>query len=128
MSEADLRLFGSGEVARRLRMPRWKLLYLIDRGDLPGPHLQIAGRRLFTEDDIGRLQDAVSAIASHEQEQGRLPSNPTLAETRRPSPTITCHSDSVRDNHAECQVLPSPSDGAQACDVRCQNPPVTDRS
>jgi hypothetical protein len=45
-------LNGSGAVARRVAVPLWRLLYLIDRGDLPGPSYQVPGRRLFTEEDV----------------------------------------------------------------------------
>jgi hypothetical protein len=44
-----------GPVAARLGIPRWRLAYLIDRGDLPGPSLQVPGRRLFSEEDVRRI-------------------------------------------------------------------------
>jgi hypothetical protein len=36
-------------------MPRWRLLYLIEKGKLPGPSLQVPGRRLFTEADVQQI-------------------------------------------------------------------------
>lgn len=52
-------LFGSGEVAQRLGLPRWRLLYLIESGRLPGPNCRIPGRRLFSEEDV---QNALAAL------------------------------------------------------------------
>lgn len=51
-------LIGSGDVARKVNLPRWRLLYLIERGDLPGPSFEVPGRRLFTPEDVVRI-DAV---------------------------------------------------------------------
>jgi DNA-binding transcriptional MerR regulator len=45
-----------GPVAAELGVPRWKLAYLIERGDVPGPCLTVAGRRLFTEADVERIR------------------------------------------------------------------------
>jgi hypothetical protein len=49
-----------GMVAAELSMPRWRLAYLIDRGDVPGPSLQAPGRRLFSEADVARIQQALA--------------------------------------------------------------------
>jgi DNA-binding transcriptional MerR regulator len=49
-----------GAVADRLAIPRWKLAYLIERGDVPGSSLQVPGRRLFSEDDVERIREALS--------------------------------------------------------------------
>jgi hypothetical protein len=32
-----------GAVAQQVRIPRWRLACLIERGDLPGPSLQVPG-------------------------------------------------------------------------------------
>jgi DNA-binding transcriptional MerR regulator len=48
-----------GPVAARLGIPRWRLAYLIERGDVPGPSYQVPGRRLFSEEDIERLIQAL---------------------------------------------------------------------
>ena len=50
-----------GSVAGRLGIPRWKLAYLIERGDLPGPSLQVPGRRLFSEEDVEQIKLALKA-------------------------------------------------------------------
>ena len=49
-----------GHVASRLGVPRWRLAYLIERGEVPGPSHQVPGRRLFTEDDIARIRSALA--------------------------------------------------------------------
>jgi DNA-binding transcriptional MerR regulator len=48
-----------GPVATRLGIPRWQLAYLIERGDVPGPSLQVPGRRLFTEVDVEAIRQAL---------------------------------------------------------------------
>ncbi len=53
-------VFGSGVVADRAGMPRWLLLYRVERGDLPGPSAA-AGRRLFTEADIALILAALES-------------------------------------------------------------------
>jgi hypothetical protein len=52
-----------GTVAVRLAVPRWKLAYLIERGDVPGPSLQVPGRRLFTDEDVARISAALALRA-----------------------------------------------------------------
>jgi hypothetical protein len=49
-----------GPVAARLGQPRWWLAYLIDRGDVPGPSLQVPGRRLFTDEDVEKIRAALA--------------------------------------------------------------------
>ena len=53
---AEEALFTSGAVSDRVRLPRWRLLYLIERGALPGPSFHGPGRRLFTEADVRRIE------------------------------------------------------------------------
>jgi len=53
-------LLTSGAVARELKLPRWQLLYLIERGQLPGPTFQVPGRRLFTEQDVEQLHRSLA--------------------------------------------------------------------
>lgn len=48
-------LYTSGAVASRVGVPRWRLLYLIEKGLLPGPSLQVPGRRLFTAGDLQHI-------------------------------------------------------------------------
>ncbi len=51
----------SGEVSARVGLPRWRLLYLIERGALPGPSQSVPGRRLFTEADVLAIEAALAA-------------------------------------------------------------------
>jgi DNA-binding transcriptional MerR regulator len=48
-------------VARKVRLTPQKLQYLIDKGKLPGPSLCVPGRRLFTEEDVQRILQALQA-------------------------------------------------------------------
>ena len=48
-----------GGVPTQLGVPRWKLAYLIERGVVPGPSLQVPGRRLFTDGDIEKIRAAL---------------------------------------------------------------------
>jgi hypothetical protein len=59
--EVNESLFTSGEAAAALNLPRWRFLYLIERGDLPEPSYEVPGRRLFTSEDIERLKQALAA-------------------------------------------------------------------
>ena len=54
-------LLTSGAVARELQLPRWQLLYLIERGDLPGPSFEVPGRKLFTEQDVVQMRKSLTA-------------------------------------------------------------------
>jgi DNA-binding transcriptional MerR regulator len=59
-----------GEVAKQVEIPRWRLAYLIERGDLPGPSLQVPGRRLFSEKDVDCIRKTLeSSVAG----SGRAP-------------------------------------------------------
>ena len=60
-------LFSSGEAAAMLGVPRWRLLYLIDRGELPRPNQIVAGRRLFTHDDVAAMQAALDVRAARSE-------------------------------------------------------------
>jgi hypothetical protein len=52
-----------GTVAEELGIPRWRLAYLIEHGDVPGSSLQVPGRRLFTDDDVNQIRRALSERA-----------------------------------------------------------------
>jgi hypothetical protein len=56
--------FTTGSVATQLGVPRWKLSYLIERGAVPGPSLNVPGRRLFSGDDVERIRRALPGIES----------------------------------------------------------------
>lgn len=51
----------SGAVATEVGLPRWKLLYFIEKGDLPRPSYQVPGRRLFTDADVSAIRQALDA-------------------------------------------------------------------
>lgn len=57
---AEESLLTSGAVADRVQLLRWRLLYLIERGVLPGPSFSVPGRRLFTEDDVRRIESVLA--------------------------------------------------------------------
>jgi len=48
-----------GAAAAQLGIPRWQLAYLIERGDVPGPSLNVPGRRLFSSCDMERIRGAL---------------------------------------------------------------------
>ena len=54
------RAYSTGEVAAEVGLPRWKFLYLIDKGAIPQPSFTIPGRRLFTKSDIAKIKAALS--------------------------------------------------------------------
>jgi hypothetical protein len=58
------RYWTSGRVAAELGIPRWRLAYLIERGDVPGPSLQVPGRRLFTDQDVASIRRALAGRAA----------------------------------------------------------------
>ena len=58
MSSANYRSIGA--LAAELQVPRWRLAYLIERGDVPGPSILVAGRRLFSESDVERIRAALA--------------------------------------------------------------------
>jgi len=58
--------YTSGEVAPRVSLSRPELLYLIESGQIPGPSIRVPGRRLYTDDDIRRI---VEALAARKKEQ-----------------------------------------------------------
>ncbi|MHB1425248.1 MAG: MerR family transcriptional regulator [Gemmataceae bacterium] len=55
--------YTSGTVAEALGIPRWQLAYLIERRIVPDASFQVPGRRLFTEEDINRIRQALAERA-----------------------------------------------------------------
>ena len=51
-----------GEVARQVGIDRWRLAYLIERGELPPPSTQVPGRRLFSPEDVEKIKQALEAM------------------------------------------------------------------
>ena len=66
-------LHTSGAVSDRVRLARWRLLYLIERGVLPAPTFQVPGRRLFTDDDIRRIE---AVLATRPELRGQMDATP----------------------------------------------------
>lgn len=60
--------FSSGEVADALGLSRWKFLYHVDRGDLPGASLTVSGRRLFSSEQVENIKRAWAARQAKEME------------------------------------------------------------
>lgn len=58
----DKEWFGTGEAARQVQVPRWKLIYLLERGAIPGPSIELPGRRLFSAADIDRIREALTRL------------------------------------------------------------------
>lgn len=57
-------VYTSGTVAAAVGLPRWKLVYLIERDVLPRPSYQVPGRRLFVEADITAILKVLDAKPS----------------------------------------------------------------
>ena len=60
--------FSSGEVADTVGLSRWKFLYHVERGDLPGPTHIIAGRRVFTAEDVENIKRVLKTRQAKEEE------------------------------------------------------------
>jgi hypothetical protein len=68
MNSSERQLYGSGQVARRVSLPLWKFLYLADR-ELPEPSFRVAGRRLFTEEDVQKIAAILANRSAQASEQ-----------------------------------------------------------
>jgi DNA-binding transcriptional MerR regulator len=69
MSGNKRQFYGSGDVARRVSLPLWKFLYFADRGLFPEPSIRVAGRRLFTEEDVQRIAAILANRSAQASEQ-----------------------------------------------------------
>jgi hypothetical protein len=78
--------FSTGMVAEMLGVPRWKLIYQIERGDLPGPSMRVAGRRLFTTSDVAIIRTALRASATAASADSLPAARPRSGEVRGPQP------------------------------------------
>jgi hypothetical protein len=56
----DVPRHSSGDTARLVGLDRWRLIYLVERGDLPNASLTVAGRRLFSDAEIDRIREILS--------------------------------------------------------------------
>ena len=59
--------FSSGEVADAVGLSRWKFLYHVERGDLPGPTHTVAGRRVFSAEQVENIKRAWAAHQAKEE-------------------------------------------------------------
>lgn len=70
------RVCGTGEVAKKLGITRWKLTQMIELGKLPDASNQIAGRRLFSDADVeavtAKYREICQAKAEKELANARL--------------------------------------------------------
>ena len=55
------RLMTIGQLADLVGVDRWRLAYLIERGDIPPPSFQVPGRRLFSSEDVEKIKDVLNA-------------------------------------------------------------------
>jgi DNA-binding transcriptional MerR regulator len=55
------KLFSTGEVATRLNIRRYQLLYLLENGKVPEAGNRISGRRAFTEAEVQAIEERVKA-------------------------------------------------------------------
>jgi DNA-binding transcriptional MerR regulator len=58
MNESN-RLLLLGDVARLVRCKPYQVVYLLTSGQVPEPALRLGGRRVFTEEDVGRIRSAL---------------------------------------------------------------------
>jgi hypothetical protein len=72
----------SGQVAARLGVPRWRLLYLIEKGVVPGPSVQVPGRRLFTPADVERIAQVFEERPALRRECQQPPATRAAVEGR----------------------------------------------
>lgn len=49
-----------GDVGRMLGIDRWRLAYLLERGKLPAPSVEVPGRRLFSDEDVRKIREAIA--------------------------------------------------------------------
>ena len=73
-------LLATGEVASAVGLPRWRLQYLLESGQLPPPSFVVAGRRLFTEEAVRRIE-AVLATAPELGRRSKSTRQSTAAES-----------------------------------------------
>ena len=60
MSENDA-LMTIGQVAVLLGIPRSRLAYLVERGDVVGPTAEVPGRRLFAAEQVDAIRKQLAA-------------------------------------------------------------------
>ena len=50
-----------GQVAQEVGVSRWRLAYLIERGEIPPPSAEVPGRRLFSPEDVQKIKVVLQA-------------------------------------------------------------------
>jgi len=69
------KFLSTGEAARALGVPRWRLLHWLDRGVISEPAASVPGRRLFTPEEVAKLRETL-------RKQGLLAKSPEGEATR----------------------------------------------
>ena len=54
------------DVARQLRVPPHRIVYLLTAGKVPEPKTRLGNRRAFSAADIARIQKALAKKEAHE--------------------------------------------------------------
>jgi hypothetical protein len=72
----------TGALAAQLGIPRWRLAYLIEHGDLPGPSIQVAGRRVFSDADVERIRAALAKRGATRRRRKDVAKYPDTALSR----------------------------------------------
>ena len=72
------KLLTIGEVAAELGLPRWKLAYWIERGDITGPAVTVPGRRLFSIEQIEIIREELAA-----RQRNSMPTGAAISATRK---------------------------------------------
>lgn len=76
MQEQEQTWYTLGELAAGLNIPRWKLAYLIERGELPEASRKVPGRRLFSAEDVEKIRQILKdkpVKTRHKSELRALP-------------------------------------------------------
>lgn len=55
-------LLSSGAVAERFGIHRAKLIYLLERREIPEPAIKVAGRRLFSQGEAERIGEILARL------------------------------------------------------------------
>jgi hypothetical protein len=67
MVERRNEFFSISQVAPQVGERPWRLAYLIGRGAIPGPSVQLPGRRVFSAEDVERIRAALAALSKPAQ-------------------------------------------------------------
>ncbi len=54
--------YSSGDVAKELNVPRYLLLQWLEAGKIPEPQLRVAGKRLFSEEELSILEKTMKGV------------------------------------------------------------------